>query len=145
MKKIILFLIFFTSVLMLFGCDQAKENQISKNDVTEGTLAVKNYFAALKVNDIDGVNKTLGRYKSGMYNENNIKGWQPQLISVESPGKYHNDNTPPSSYKSNYGKDPYKFMNLYVEFKEGTQKQGWDYLLIKETEDSPWLIHDWGY
>lgn len=36
-------------------------------------------------------------------------------------------------------------MNLYVEFKDGEEKQGWDYMLIKETEDGPWLIHDWGY
>lgn len=78
-----------------------------------------------------------------MYNKNNIKGWKnPQLISVEYPGKF--TDIPPSSFKSNYGKDPYKSMNFYVEFKDGEEKHGWDYVLVKETKDSPWLIHDWG-
>lgn len=119
---------------------------ISQKDIEDGQIIVKNYFAAIKANNIDGVNRTLGKYKNGMYNENNIKDWkQPQLLSVEYPGKFTSYNIPPSSYKSNYGKDPYKSMDLYVEFKEGTELKGWNYILVKESADSPWLIHDWGH
>lgn len=145
MKKRIFSIILFASIIILLGSGQVKKSTISQKDIEEGKRVVETYFQALKIGNVEEINDTLGKYKNGMYTEDNIKKWTPELISVNYPGKFTNHDIPPSSYKSNYGEDPYKSMNFYVEFKEGTEKQGWDYVLIKETADSPWQIHDWGY
>lgn len=83
-------------------------------------------------------------YQQGFYSKVHIGNSKLEIDTIEYPGKYLNADIPPSSYKSNYGKDPYKSMCLYVTFKRGTDKKGWDYILIKETEHSPWVIHGYG-
>lgn len=159
MKKFILPIILLILIVALVGCNQAKENsisnyeadnlrlknEISQKDIEEGKKLVERYFKALQNKDIVGANETLGRYKSDLYDESNIGKWIPKLISINYPGKYTNENIPPKSYKANFGETPYKSMTLYVEYELEGEKQGWDYILVKETEGSPWLIHDWGY
>ena len=35
-------------------------------------------------------------------------------------------------------------MTYYVTFNEGSEKQAWDWMVVKETKDSSWQIRDWG-
>ena len=158
MKKFILMIFIVTIISTLSGCNQTKEetlsketntveiaNEITEKDIEEGKQVINRYFTAFKDKDIDEINKTVGRYKKDLYNKDNIDEWTPILISINYPGKYTNANIPPKSYNANYGKDPYNAMNFNVTYKEGDEETNWDYILVKETKDSCWEIHDWGY
>lgn len=120
------------------------EQKLTSEDIDSGKQVVKNYFDALNSENMEELKKTLGKYKIESFKKENIGNWKPKLDTVEYPGKYTNSNIPPSSYRSNYGKDPYKSMSLHVTFTEGTEKKDWDYILVKETKQSSWVIHDWG-
>mgnify|MGYP003276162581 CR=1 FL=1 len=158
MKKLILMIFIVIIISTLSGCNQTKKktpsketntvetaNEITEKDIEEGKQVINRYFTAIKDKDIDEINKTLGIYKKDLYNKVNIDDWAPILISINYPGKYTNDNIPPESYKANYGKDPYKSMNFNVTYKDGDEEKNWDYILVKESKDSSWEIHDWGY
>ncbi len=123
------------------------ENKITNEDIEAGKEIIKKYFRALNDSNLEEMEKTLGKYKSGLYHKDNIGNFEAELINIEYPGKYTNDNIPPSSYKSNYGVDPYKTINFYVEFKDKNigRIKGWDYILVKDNKNDPWTIHDWGY
>ncbi|HHY25489.1 MAG TPA: DUF4829 domain-containing protein [Desulfitobacterium dehalogenans] len=123
------------------------EQSITAEDIEESKQAIRDHIDALKDGDLETVNKTLGRYMQGLYNNSNIGNSTLEIESIEYPGQYTTANIPPSSYRSNYGQDPYKSMCLHVIFSKGWEgggKDNWDYILIKETEESPWVIHDWG-
>ncbi|WP_088187041.1 DUF4829 domain-containing protein [Desulfosporosinus sp. FKA] len=161
MKRILSITFLLILLFNVIGCSQFQGNTESDNrlmpttsvsaqkvtteDISEGKQVIKDYVNALKSRDLGNLEKTLGKYKQGIYNKDNIGSFDLEIETIEYPGKYLNAHIPPSSYKSNYGKDPYKSMCLHVIFKEGTNKKDWDYILIKETEDSPWVIHDWGF
>lgn len=157
MKRFILSILIATLILTLIGCRQANDKKRSKEvtavetskittkDIEDAKQVINKYFTSLKNKDIVEINKTLGRYKKDLYTKDNIDKWMPELISINYPGKYTNDNIPPKSYISNYGTEPYKSMNLNVIYKVGNEHKNWDYILIKETKESPWEIHDWGY
>ncbi|WP_407309924.1 DUF4829 domain-containing protein [Desulfosporosinus sp. SB140] len=138
-KMIILFIMF---VILVAGC--SSKTSVTQDDINQAKKVVTNFFMALQSGNYDEANKALGRYMKGLYTADNISKWKPRILSIEYPGRFTNSHIPPESYKANYGRDPYKSMNLYVEFMDETGKQGWDYILIKETKDSPWEIHDWG-
>lgn len=158
MKKFLLLLVIILSI-NVSGCSNnqklasdipttkvadASDTKIIEEDINDGKQVIKNYFSALKTGNLQEVDKTLGKYKQGLFNKENISKWTPELNTIEYPGKKSNANIPPSSYKSNYGKDPYKSMSFYVTFTEGSEKKGWDYILVKESKESTWVIHDWG-
>lgn len=161
MKRLILIVFLMMLSFSVIGCtktqnctentDNSKntldgsEQKLSSEDIDSGKKVVKSYFEALNSENIDELNKTLGKFKTGLYKIDNIGIWKPKLDTIEYPGKYHKSNNPPSSYISNYGKDPYKSMSLHVTFFEGTEKKDWDYILVKETKQSLWVIHDWGH
>lgn len=117
--------------------------KITSEDINEGKQVIRDYFNAIKNKDLENLNRTLSKSMQGVYNKDNI-GTNLEINTIQYPGKYLNDLIPPSSYKSNYGKDPYKSMCFHVTFTGDIYRNNWDYILIKETENSPWLIHDWG-
>lgn len=121
---------------------------ITNDDIAEGKQVVKNLFKALKDEDVKGANATLGKYKEGLLNESNIDAWKPELLSIEYV-KNHRSHLPPHSYKHNYGHNPYQSMSLLVTFTDNSidnenKKMEWFYILVKETKDAQWKIHDWG-
>ncbi|MCO1600863.1 DUF4829 domain-containing protein [Desulfosporosinus nitroreducens] len=157
MKRILLMAFLLILSFNVIGCSQFQnteninslpvpDQKITTEDINEGKQVIRDYVNALKSRNLEDLNKTLGMYKNGLYNKDNIGNFNSNLEidTIAYPGKYLKANIPPSSYKSNYGKDPYKSMCLHVTFTEGTNKKDWDYILIKETEQSPWVIHDWG-
>jgi len=120
--------------------------KITTEDINEGKQVIRDYFDALRSGNLKNLKKMLPKYRQGLYHKDNL-GTTLEIDTIEYPGKYLNAHIPPSSYKSNYGKDPYKSMCLHVTFIEGstgTGKKDWDYILIKETEQSSWVIHDFG-
>ncbi|GEM_PF-3528434 len=121
---------------------------ITNDDIAEGKQVVKNLFKALKDEDVKGANATLGKYKEGLWNESNIDDWKLELLSIEY---FKNDRShlPPHSYKHNYGHGPYQSMSLLVTFTDNSvdnedKEMKWYYILVKETKDAQWKIHDWG-
>ncbi len=160
MKRLLFLVLLSILPLHINGCSQIQNNtdnnnkpplsmvtqssEITSADISEGKQVIQEYFNALKNSRYDDLQKTLGRYKQGLYNKENIDKWKPDLDSIEYPGNYIDLNTPPSSYISIYKKAPYKFMTLHVIFTEELKKKDWDYILVKEEEKSSWVIHDWG-
>lgn len=120
-----------------------RSQKITTEDINEGKQVIRDYFYAIKNKDLENLNRTLSKFRQGVYNKDNI-GANLEIDTIQYPGKYLNDLISPNSYKSNYGKDPYKSMCLHVTFTGDIYRNNWDYILIKETENSPWLIHDWG-
>ncbi|MEA4901922.1 DUF4829 domain-containing protein [Desulfitobacterium sp.] len=160
-RKSLLFILFMLLIgsFSVIGCSRFQRNteningsspttpvpsqKITMEDINEGKQVIRDYYNALKSRNLENLNRTLSKYQQGVYHKDNL-GTTLEIDTIEYPGKYLNANIPPSSYKSNYGKDPYKSMCLHVTFTEGADKKDWDYILIKETEKSSWLIHDWG-
>lgn len=143
----------------VIGCSQVQKNsennnslpisdqKITAEDINEGKQVIRDHVNALKSGNLEDLNKTLGRYQQGFYKKVRIGNSTLEIDTMEYPGKYLNAHIPPSSYKYNFGEDPYKSMCLHVTFTEGstgTGEKDWDYILIKETEQSSWVIHDSG-
>ncbi len=156
MKKLILTVFLLILPFAVIACSSTPNNiqtntpldeqNITAEDIEEGKQVIKEHIDALNNGDLEALNKTLGKHKQGYYKGN--MGVPPLVFeSIKYPGQYTTANIPPSSYRSNYGQDPYKSMCLHVVFFEDWEGRGmdnWDYILIKETEESPWVIHDYG-
>lgn len=129
--------------------------QVTSKDIDEAKLVIEKHFISRTRGDLEGFKETLGRYKDGFADQVNIKEEfkRPKRYVAESinyPGKYHAINEVPSSYVNNYHKKPYQVIVLHVVFakyadKDTVDNSDCDYILIKDTKNSPWLIHDWGY
>jgi hypothetical protein len=141
-KKIVIILTTLIILTFFVGCNS--KTRASSNDIEAAKKVLQNHFEALNKESLDDINKTLGQYQSGRFNKDNLSKWKPEVVSISYPGKLTNDNIPPKSYKSNYGKVPYKSINFYVVYKENGEQQEMDYILVKEDKEGPWLIHDWG-
>ncbi|WP_019850901.1 hypothetical protein [Desulfitobacterium sp. PCE1] len=157
MKRLILAAFLFIFSFTVIACSPMQNNtqnnsslveqNITTKDIEESKQVIKDHIDALNNGDLKALNKTIGRYKQELYNNGNIGNYTLKIESIEYPGQYTTANIPPSSYRTNYGQDPYKSMCLHVIFSEGWEGRGmdnWDYIPIKETEESPWVIHDWG-
>ncbi|TWH60693.1 uncharacterized protein DUF4829 [Desulfitobacterium sp. LBE] len=160
MKKLILTVLLLILPFTMIACSPVQNNiqtntpldeqNITAEDIEEGKQVIQDYAEALNSGDLETVNKLLGKHMRGLYHDGNIDSITMKIDSIEYPGRYTTALIPPSSYRSNYGHDPYKSMCLYVIFSEfetgdaSISMDNWDYILIKETEESPWVIHDWG-
>lgn len=120
-------------------------DKYSDQEISEAKEVIKNYYEALNKGDYEQFNNSLGRYKKDFlnYKKDKFKEEDIKLISINYPGKYHK-NEVPSSYRSNYKENPYKVIVLNADIDEKGEKVSLDFILIKEKQDSPWLIHDWG-
>lgn len=140
----VLFILIFTIIL----ANNYFSKIITNDDIAEGIQVVENLFKALKNEDVKGANATLGKYKEGLWNESNIGNWKPELLSIEyvKNDRFH---LPPHSYKHNYGHDPYQSMSLLVTFRDnrsdnGDKEEKCYFILVKESKNAQWKIHDWG-
>ncbi|MDD4528151.1 MAG: DUF4829 domain-containing protein [Candidatus Margulisbacteria bacterium] len=118
---------------------------ITNDDISDGKRVITDLFAAVNNEDVKGANGTIGRYLAGRFNETNIKGWKPKLTSIE----YIKDDKfrlPPHSYKSNYGHDPFQSMSFRVTYFNNIDQKKYKqyFILVKETKNAKWKIHDWG-
>lgn len=124
---------------------QKLEYKYTEQEINEAKEVVKNYYEALNKGDYEQFNNSLGRYKKDFlnYKKDKFKEEDIKLISINYPSKYLK-NEVPSSYRSNYKENPYKAIVLNADVDEKGEKVSLDFILIKEKQDSPWLIHDWG-
>jgi hypothetical protein len=145
MKKLVLIFLFIILVFTVIVADNYFSKMITNDDIAEGEQVVIDLFTAVNNEDVKGANDTIGRYMAGRYNENNIKKWKPELISVEyvKDDKFH---VPPHSYKSNFGHDPFKSMSLRVIYINKIDKETHKsyFTLVKDNKNAQWKIHDWG-
>lgn len=128
---------------------------VTNKDIDEAKLVVEKHFKAMTEGDLESFQETLSRYWDGWTDKSYMKEAfkKPKrhvVKSINYPGKYHAKDEVPSSYVSNYHKEPYKTIIFHVvneisDGKKAIEKSDRDYILIKETENSPWLIHNWGY
>lgn len=148
-KKIYFVLISLLIISTIIWCSlKTKESnsdiKLSNSDIYEAKKVLENHFEALENESFEEVNKSLGEYPKEKFDRNNQLNWKPAVVSISYPGRLTNDNMPPQSYVKKYGKDPYKVISFYVVYKIDGDKQMMDYKLIKENEEGPWLIHEWG-
>lgn len=141
-KWLIIFLIVIFSIISV---NHYLNKRITSEDVLLGKQIVEEHFNAIQNEDLAAADATLGRYKKGLYNESNIGKWKPELFAIEHV-TYDKVHIPPDSYRSNYGKNPYKSMSLLVTLRDqpDANKYQWYYILVQEERGDPWLIHDWG-
>lgn len=134
---------------------QCINSNISEEDIEEGKKLVKRFYDSINEKDYLSYRSTLGSYR-GMDTEidkskfmnNNIKF---NIKEIGYPGKYHDMVEPPESYEKSFGKKPYGWMYVYAvvnkiqDYEGDTDKEDTiDFILVKEYEDSPWVIHDVG-
>ncbi|MDI6816949.1 MAG: DUF4829 domain-containing protein [Actinomycetota bacterium] len=129
--------------------------QITDKDIEEARSTIEKHFKTMTDGDIEGFKETLGRYKEGFANQENIKEEfrRPKRYEVKSisyPGKYQPKDKIPGSYTDMFQREPYKVLVLHAVFeiydrKKLLEKNDWDYILIRETKNDSWLIHDWGH
>jgi hypothetical protein len=126
---------------------------VSESDIASASAVVRAHVEAFARGDASAWRATLGRYKAGGWDatqfERTVVAWRDvRLESLELSGLYTTD-SPPSSYVSNYGAPPFATIVLHARFERPDNAPemapyDWDYILVRETPDGPWRIHDWG-
>lgn len=144
LKIILIVVIVFCGIFITYQKKIPISHTVSQDDIKKAEETIRLFFTSVNNNDVDSANSTLGRYRHGHFNKDNIGKWKPQIISIEYPGKILKHNLQPSSYKSNYGKDPYQSISFDVRFKDEDGEHSYGFILVKEDKNSPWSIHDWG-
>ena len=123
---------------------------ISKEDIEEGKKVVEEFYKSINSKDFDGYLRTLGSYRRMKNGENfdeffeNKRRFKVKEISF--PGKFHDMREAPHSYKETFSREPYQWMYIYVVVEEdglGREEEA-DFILIRESKDSEWKIHDVG-
>ncbi len=155
------FTMVFLLILLLIFHDASKDSTIAyaitSDDIDEGKQMIVDYFQALKTSDtvilksyvsynlvgikeigacnVNGKNPSL----AFLYDDD----FKPDLIRIETSTKYPLDTQSIiEEMKHSYSIDIYQVLGLHVYFNYGIDHD-WDFILIKETESSPWKIHLW--
>ncbi|GAE88399.1 DUF4829 domain-containing protein [Acetivibrio straminisolvens] len=133
------------------------ETYIDEADINEAKAVLEKHFKAIMEGDFETYKSTLGAYQDPFVQQDFIeerfsKPNDIELLEISHPGKYIRD-TVPQSYFHYFDRKPYKVITFHVVYKgamdsaEASYSSNTidkDYILIKDTSDSEWKIHDWG-
>lgn len=126
---------------------------VSESEIASASAVVRAHVEAIVRGDGSAYRATLGRFKSGGWDAAQFArlsaGWRGVEVESLALSGLFTTESPPETYEYNFGSPPFATIVLRARFKRpdaasNLVPEWWDFILIRETRDGPWVIHDWG-
>lgn len=148
-KRIFLIIVTILLIILSTGCSFHQSNQttsnISKKDIEDAKIVVKENLQALADGDANAYEKTLTKNHSDIgRSESFNKNHNINLLNITYSEKGTVNKGLLKHYEDYFHETPYKTLSLFTEYMDNNEKFELYFYLVKNNDDSPWLIYDSG-